>query len=357
MKHILIIISIIFLFAACAPKKEIIIQVPTKKDKSIDEKVTLEDFSYIQTSDEDFKVAIIFPSKVVGKYANSTVNTALSYLIYKKEKFDLETFDSFNQSKESIKRVFDEAISKGYKNIIALYTKEALNDIYSLRDIHNINVYFPIISKSDFLYKAKNFTFGAISYDNQIKTLLSLSNNVDASFYANSSIGLKLKSKYDTYVTNLKVEKKVKKTNINYKKLVDDENLNDTTLMLNTPIVKTSIILSQLRANEIKPSLILSTQINYNPILVSLTQVEDRINFIVASSIEKTSNELEEILSLIGADITYNWVNYSSLIGLNYFFNKNEDGLIKNDIINNEVSYKVNLYNSTSYGFLKMSSN
>lgn len=357
MKHILILILSIFLFAACAQKKEIVIKNPVKKDTVIEEQVSLADFEQIVTSDKDFKVAIVFPSKIVGKYANSTVNTSLSYLLYKKEKFELQTFDSLDQSSEAIQKVFDEVIEKGYTNIIALYTKEALNEIYLVKGIHKANVYFPIVSKDDFLYTANNFTFGAISYDKQLETLLSLSNNVDSSFYETSSIGLRLKNKYEQFVSEPKIQKEVKKVNINYKALVNDTELNDTTLMLNTPIVKTSIILSQLRAHEIKPSLILSTQINYNPILVSLTQVEDRVNFIVASAIEKTDDNLEEIISLIGSDITYNWVNYSSLVGLNYFFNKNDDSLIKNKIVNNQVSYKVNLYNSTSYGFLKMLSN
>lgn len=357
MKHILIIILSIFLFVACAQKRVIVINPPMKKEKIDHETVSLKDFEEIEASDEDFRIAIVFPSKIVGKYSNSVVNTSLSYLLYKNKKFELQTFDSYDQSKESIKKVFDEVLAKGYKNVIALYTKDALNDIYSINDIYKTKVYFPIISKDDFLYKADNFTFGAISYDEQIKTLLTLSNNIDTSFYEKSYIGLELKNKYEQYVAQPKIQKEVKKININYRALVDDTELNDTTLMLNTPIVKTSIILSQLRANEIKPSLILSTQINYNPILVSLTQVKDRVNFIVASSIEKTNDDLVEILSLIGVDVTYNWVNYSSLVGLNYLFNKNKDELIKNDIVNNEVLYKVNLYNSTSYGFLKMLSN
>lgn len=360
MKHILILISSVFLFVACAPKKQIVIQTtPTVKKEInvVEEQISLEDFAEIVTSDSDFKLAIVFPSKIVGKYANSVVNTSLSYLLYKNEKFEMQTFDSLDQSSESIQEVFSQLIEEGYKNVIALYTKDALEEIYAIRDIHKINVYFPIIAKESFLYKGDNFNFGAISYDKQLEQLLSLSNNSDSNFNEQSSIGNRLKEKYDQLIEFPKVQKELKRSNVNYRSLVDDKELNDTTLMLNTPIVKTSIILSQLRANDIKPSLILSTQINYNPILVSLTQVEDRVNFIVASSIEDTNDELEEVLSLVGSDIKYNWVNYSALVGLNYMFNQNEDQLIKNEIINNQVEYKVNLYNSTAYGFLKMSSN
>lgn len=363
MRHFILFIFSVLIFAGCAQKKVVVVDTQdkiTKTEKEVEvikEEVTLEDFSEILTTDSDFKVAVIFPSKVVGKYANSTINTVLGYLLYKNEKFEIETFDSVIQTEENIDLAFSQAIEKGYKNIIALYTQSSLESIYNVSGIEKTKVYFPIMHKEEYSYSPENFVFGSISYDAQMSELLKFSNGDNTTFYEDSSIGKKLQSKYDNLVSEIKIKKPVSRKNNSYKALVEDENLNDTTLMLNTPIIKTSIILSQLRAHDIKPTLILSTQINYDPILVTLTQFEDRVNFITASSIEPTTNNLEETLTMLGSDSLYNWVNYSSLIGINYLFSGNSDGLIKNKIIDNKVEYGVNLYNSTEYGFQKIESN
>ena len=364
MRHFILFIFSVLIFAGCAQKKVVIVDtqdkaIKTEKKVEViqEEEVTLEDFSEILTTDTDFKIAIIFPSKVVGKYANSTINTVLGYLLYKNEKFEIETFDSVLQTQENIDLAFSQAIDKGYKNIIALYTQSSLESIYSVSGIEKTKVYFPIMHKEEYSFTPENFIFGSISYDAQMSELLKFSNGENTTFYEDSSIGKKLQSKYENLVSEIKIKKPVSRKNNSYKALVEDENLNDTTLMLNTPIIKTSIILSQLRAHDIKPTLILSTQLNYDPILVTLTQFEDRVSFITASSIESTNNNLEEILTILGSDSLYNWVNYSSLIGINYLFSENSDGLIKNQIIDNKVEYGVNLYNSTEYGFQKIESN
>ena len=57
-----------------------------------------------------------------------------------------------------------------------------------------------------------------------------------------------------------------------------NSSLNNTSLYLNTQLVTASLIASQLRANDIRPYALLSTQVNYNPLLLTLTQYEDRDN-------------------------------------------------------------------------------
>lgn len=308
----------------------------------------------ITFDEEKFKIAIVFPSKVVGKYANNTINTILGYLLYQEVPFEIETFDSLNQEFDNIQNSFSQIKEKGYKRVIALYTKEALTTILDIEESKERLVYFPLINKKDTTNTYKYFMYGAISYENQLKEILKLSNNQNAMFYEESRLGNRLKNNYDAIVGYEYLGKSIKAIDAKYQKIVEDELLNDTSLVLNTPIIKSSIILSQLRAHDIKPNIILSTQLNYNPLLVSLTQFEDRVNFITANSIEPTNDVLTETLSLLDAEIKYNWVNYSSLIGVNYFYSQNDDGLIKNEIFNNEVNYGVNLYNSTAYGFQKI---
>jgi SRSO17 transposase len=304
--------------------------------------------------DDVFKIAVVFPSKVVGKYASNTINTIMGYLLYKNQPFVIESFDSMNQEEQNIANSLEEIKRQGFKKVIALYTKEALSKVIGTNQSNDLQIYFPLIHKKDSVYNYSNFIYGAISYEQQIEKLLSLSNGKNAMFYEQSDLGFRLKGYYESDVPPSFIEKSVSKIDTKYKKLADDESLNETTLMLNTPIIKSSIILSQLRAYDIKPQLVLSTQLNYNPLLVSLTQFEDRVNFITANSIEQTPLVLNETIALLDAEINYNWVNYSSLVGINYFFSKNEDKLIKNSVINNQVLYNVHLYNSTKYGFQKI---
>ena len=102
---------------------------------------------------------------------------------------------------------------------------------------------------------------------------------------------------------------------------------------------------------DITPAVILSTQLNYNPLIISLTQYHDRINLITANSIEKVNSKLEETMNLLNIDINYNWVNYSILVGVNYLYDQNKENIIINEIIDNQVVYNTKFYKSTRNGF------
>ena len=128
-------------------------------------------------------------------------------------------------------------------------------------------------------------------------------------------------------------------------------------MFLNTPIIKSSILLSQLRAYDTVPYIILSTQLNYTPLVISLTQYPDRKKFIVANSIEKVNLKLEESLALLDVDVAYNWVNYSTLIGIDSIFFKDESKLFPNKIVDNQVQYETTLHKNTRHGFKKLSTN
>lgn len=358
MKQLIVFLSLFIFFIGCSnqeqvytPKKQITPKLANSNEDFSYEPIEKDDF--ITEDSNEFKVAIVFPSKVVGKYANYSLDTILGYLLFKNQKFEIESFDSIDQSSRSIKESFEKIQEGGYKKIIALYTAKALKEINKINFDKKVQVYFPLINKSEQVTVNNKFLYGAISYEQQLEKLLTLSNGTNSMFYEQTSLGRRLKSMYDEQIPTKKVEKVVSKIDTNYKRLVKDKRIEESTLVLNTPIIKSSIILSQLRAHEIEPKIILSTQLNYNPLLVSLTQFEDRVNFVIANSIEPSSEVLTQTIDLFDADIKYNWVNYSSLIGVNHFFSMNRDNLLKNKIMDNEVKYKVHLYHSTSYGFEK----
>jgi hypothetical protein len=364
-RHLYFIVAILFLFTACTNNKEI--SIPKSNNANI--KTNSSSYTYVNPTpintdfdgindNEDFKVAIVFPSKVVGKYGNTTINSVIGYLLFQNKKFEIVSFDSEDESIDNIYNTLNEVKSKGYKKVIALFTNNSLSTVNNISLMNNMEVYFPLIAKSESNYQnATNFIYGSISYEDQMKKLLELSTENNAQFYEDSSIGYKLKNIYEKLTPEIVVNQMILRSNNNFKNIVTNERLKHTNLMLNTTIVKSSIILSQLYAYETENGAILTTQLNFDPLIISLTQYEDRLNLIFANSIEETDERLVELLNLLDTDVRYNWVNYSTLVGIDYLFGKNSQGLIKNKIINNEVIYNTYLYYSTQSSFKKLDLN
>ena len=365
MKNLILILCVTILFIACSAKKEIVIDITKPSPEvieSIKEKVKvrpsdLSEDSITKLFSEEFKnqkvynIAVVYPSKLIGKYAKTSVDTITGYFLYRNVKVNIETFDSINQDEDNISDAFLQVVKKDFDSIISLYPVSSLNRISNLDFLDKHKIYFPLVLKKDADLNNDNFIYGAISYEKQINKLQTLTNNINMSIYEKSFIGNKLNAIYEKNVNDIIKIKSIKKSSNSFKRIVKDKKLNGSTLMLNTSIIKSSIILSQLRVYDIIPSVVLSTQLNYNPLIVSLTQFEDRMNLITANSIEKVNDKLEDIMSLLDIDIKYNWVNYSILVGVNYLYDKNEKNIVLNEIVNNEVIYTPKFYRATSNGF------
>ncbi len=300
--------------------------------------------------EENAKIAICYASSIMGKYAKSTVSTVLGFYTFKGVNYQIKTFDSFGENTINMQKVFDEIKENGYKKVIALYSSRAL-DILNEINTDGLDIYLPLININNISQIRPNFIYGGISYLEQIKKLYEYSNTNSVLFNQNSYLGNILKGKFEEVIEDIKLTKKVKNKKNYFKWIIKDERLQDSSLFLNTNIVKTSLILSQLRVYEIIPKVVMSTQQNYNPRILSLSQKKDRENFIVSNSISKVDDNLEDIISNFGGNVKYNWVDYSTLIGVNYFFDKNERFLIKNQIKDNQVIYDVKLYRVNDYGF------
>ena len=396
MKQIITLLILIFVFFGCTQKQTVPLKLPQNKEKvtelkikkekaiaeaapvieglkPIDIKVsegTLPDSStaVIEDSIPDgeiiseiqvdlakvkIKVAFIYPSSLVEKYAKRSLSTISGYLSYQKADYDLTIIDSTNENYENINSAFAKAKQNGVTKIIGLFTPSAISSLDKIVT-SDIKVYLPLIEKSDALTNNENLIFGSISYDQQVKKLISYSNTNNAMFYQNTYIGNKLKKAYDASVYDTRVRKEISKTETNFKYIVNDYKLNNSTLFLNTDLVKTSLILSQLRAYDISPSAILSTQVTYDPMLMILTQTQDREKLVVANSIDSVNNELRDEIITFGGNIVYEWVDYSTLVGINYLYYGNNSNLVQTKIIDNEAVYNPKLYRSTDVGFLEI---
>ncbi|KAB7885104.1 hypothetical protein [Poseidonibacter ostreae] len=371
MKYLLSFLLITFFFVGCSTKQEVEIKLPDKTDigtpiekeeviKPIEEEIEpiiedpiIEDEMPIIDNSEIMKLAVIYPSKIVAKYAKSSINTVLGYFDYKKIKYELKVFDTLSEDEQSIQKAFYDAKEAGFTNVIALFTPRVTEFLHSA-DTSDLKVYLPLTNKQNLVSHNNNFIYGAISYKDQVNKLFEYSNTNNTMFYEKSFLTNKIKTIYDTTFFDIKVVKEIKKKRNYFKGIVKDYRIKNSTLFLNTSIVKTSILLSQLRAYNIYPKVILSTQINYNPKVLTLTQEKDRSNLVLASSIDSVDDTLRDTVLSYGSDILYNWVDYSTLVGVNYLYDQNISGLITTRVEDNQVMYEPKLLKTTAYGFLEI---
>ena len=169
MKQIITLLILIFVFFGCTQKQTVPLKLPQNKEKvtelkikkekaiteaapvieglkPIDIKVsegTLPDSStpVIEDSIPDgeiiseiqvdlakvkIKVAFIYPSSLVEKYAKTSLSTISGYLSYQKADYDLTIIDSTNENYENINSAFAKAKQNGVTKIIGLFTPSAI---------------------------------------------------------------------------------------------------------------------------------------------------------------------------------------------------------------------------------------
>ena len=299
------------------------------------------------------KLAFVYPSTLVSKYAKSSLSTISGYLSYKQANYNLIVVDSKNESYENINNAFSKLKEEGVTDVIALFTPNALNNLNKIVT-DDFKVYLPLIEKKDSLENNDNLIFGSISYDDQLKKLSYYSNGKNSTFYQETYLGTKLKNSYDFVIGNSNLRKEISNDEKNFKNIVNDSRLKNSSLFLNTDLVKSSLILSQMTVYEINPNTILATQILFDPMLMVLTQERDRQNLIIANSIGNVDSKLKDEIATVGGNITFEWVDYSTLVGTNYLFSNGNSSLISTKIENNQAVYTPRLFKSTDIGFLEI---
>ncbi len=370
MRYLLSFIIAVFIFTGCSQKEQVIdmkipnenLGTPIEKPESkvteiiegLEELEIEEEVVPFLDSQEKVKVAFIYPSKYVAKYAKRAMATILGYLSFKDVDYDLKVLDTKDESIINIQSAFETLKQQEYNNVIALFTPRVNAQLQQL-DLNDMRVYLPLVEKNDLIDTKSNFIYGSISYDEQIKKLIEFSPSVkNTMFYQDSFLGKRLKTKFESLGVSISVEKMIKKKRNYFRGLVKDYRLNNSTVFLNTDIVKTSLILSQMTAYRVNPNLVMSTQNNYDPKLISLTQAKDREKFVVANSIDDIDEKLEDSIETFGANVKYEWVDYSVLVGINYLFDSNNSGLILTKVEDNKVVYEPRLFKSTAFGFIEI---
>ncbi|MBC8238288.1 MAG: hypothetical protein H8E76_08705 [Helicobacteraceae bacterium] len=316
------------------------------------------------------RIALLLPYKRIGKYASSTTNASFAYLIAKNQPFELKSYKIENENQEDIQAALTNIIDDGFNYIIAPLTTEG-SDILSTLD-PQINIFLPTINKKDSTSTSPYLYFGGIDYRAQSDLLLKEAVSPLVIFYDESSIGQKLASyEEDTFcyqpnqdinATKIRLEDREaikysisrKTTNLEHY-LKDNQDINGSTCIINTPIVKTSMVMSQLTLFDTNATNILSTQINYDPLILSMTQYIDRQKMLIANSITEHKNVFIETNAILSNDIEYDWINYATTIAVDYFFHliTNEDREYNLALQENQVLYPIEMLKPSISRFIK----
>ena len=265
------------------------------------------------------KIAILFPADVIKRYSIMVSNSVISYLIASEDDFYLKLYNSKDESLQNIQNALFELKKDGFKYCIAPLTKQGAKTIAPL--IQDIYLFIPTVNAKDVDYDNYLITYGGIDYKKQINQLKQFMQKRLIIFDEPGAISSNL-TNIMTNETNASYTVLTMKTHIlKYENIFNilQTDLN-TTVVINTQPIKSSLILSQFSYQDINVSKILSTQINYSPLLLALTQPKDLKKLYIANSITTKNNKIEDINSLLHNDITYNWINYSTTVLMDFIF-------------------------------------
>ncbi|MFT7860076.1 MAG: hypothetical protein ABXS93_03975 [Sulfurimonas sp.] len=336
----------------------------------------------IGATNANFRIALLLPYKRIGKYATSTTNAVFAYLMSKSAPFTMKSYKIEDESYDTIYDTLEQIADEGIEYVIAPLTKEGVDNVISIDP--NLNIYFPTTNKKDVESDSLYLSFGGIDYSAQSDLLLKEAISPLVIFSGKSATGQKLALYQEKQFLHPVIEGaepsafsedhqmqtlpqaqqeennvfkyyiSTRTTNLEHY-LKENEKIAEGSFMINTPIIKTGMIMSQLTLYDTNATNILSTQINYNPLLLSMTQYRDRENMIIANSITQQDNMQIEMNSLIGNDIKYDWINYSTIIGIDYFYSKmsGEARVYDLEIVNNQVLYDIELLRPMQTRFVK----
>jgi SRSO17 transposase len=304
------------------------------------------------------KIALLVPRKVIGGYANSVANVILSYLIYGKQNFVFEVFDSQTQSKEALTLALEKIRHKGYKIVIAPLTPSGANLLASLEK--QMLVYVPTVNIDDVYVENPNFLYGGIDYKAQVDALLQYADKKIVIFDDGSALSKKISDYvHESRLEDIVYSKVIKNVKANLSYLFKRNNkLTGASIFLNMPVVKSALVASQLSRYKVHYKKILSTQVNYSPLLFTLTQVPDRERFYIANAIGKAPFALEDMNDLIGSDIRYNWIDYATSVGLDYLFTDmlsfQQSRIFHEELFGQQIYYNTEIVRTSEGSFVHL---
>ena len=295
------------------------------------------------------KIAVIIPQKIIKSYTNVVSDAILSYILKQDMDVEIKFINSNDESSQSLQNALQTARNHGFSYFIAALTSNGANVINSLISSNEL-IYIPSVHSSLVTSPKPNLIFGGIDYKAQILALLSYANEKVVAFDDGSALAQKL----NEYVRMQSVdyhEASIVGKDINLNDILNKKSkFDNASVFLNLPVVKASLVATQMRGFEIKPFALLSTQINFLPNIFGAITQRDRQNLFIANSLNPKDDSLLELGDLFGVDFRYSQIGYSSALGVEYiytnFINKEANRIFNESVENSQVLYDVTIYST-----------
>ncbi|WP_086241058.1 hypothetical protein [Campylobacter devanensis] len=307
----------------------------------------------IEIGRKDIKVALIIPQDVIKSYSVVVSDSVFAYIFKRDVGSHIEIFYSGDESAENLNLAINRAKNAGFKYLIAPLTTNGL-EIVNSDDYDDLIFYIPTINIKNISNPRSNLFFGGIDYEAQIQKLLTKANHKITAFGDGSRVSDMLNNLVANN-TNEPYIKNIEGSDIKLNFLKNNYKVKNSSIFLNTPLIKSALLSSQFRVFELTPYILLSTQLNYNSALISLTQSGDRKNMYIANSIMTPDSQLETLSAILGEKLDYDWVAYSTMIGMDFIYlnyiNKSAKAIFKEEMQNNQIQYNINIMRAGNYGF------
>jgi hypothetical protein len=314
--------------------------------------------SLLQTSKVGkIHINIIMSSSTIGNYVNTITDSMLAYLSLRFVDFELNFIDLKSESKENIQNAIDKIVESGNINTIAIITDNSINNL--LESNHEeLNIFIPTINIKDINIENPfdNIYFGGISYKNQIDIIKDLAKNHNISvFQENNPVSRKITSLFMEDM-NVSYFTTIKKNQTRFKRAIKVEKLNNSFVFFGTSLIKTSILLSNIIYYDRDIIKAYSTQLNYNPVILHLTQKKDTEKFYILNSIMNLDELVKEYNNILKANIEYDWVLYTSSISLDYMLWKYFDipRIMDIPLEENSFVYDIEIVSPSSDKFIRI---
>jgi len=313
--HLLLLTLALLIIAGCSTKQQ-----PTAQQE---ERADTEAFI-----PQEVKIAMILPEKRIGRYAESTSTALFAYLLSRDQPFTLKTYAVEEISQEVFEETLKQIEADGFHYVIAPLTLEGAKNIAQTKT--ELFIYLPTINMHDLQTDNPNIYCGAIDYTQQIDALMPKVKAPLVIMYGTSTRGKKLmqltKERYRLMHKEDAQKKAVLTYGIERKRsnlrsyFENNQKIASGTLFLNTPLIKSTMVLSQLSVYDVNITNVLSTQVTYNPLLLSMTQKRSRESLYIANSITIQDDDVIQANSVLGNDINYDWINYATTVGADYIY-------------------------------------
>ncbi|MBN2870622.1 MAG: hypothetical protein JXK04_06680 [Campylobacterales bacterium] len=316
-------------------------------------------FEHSRENGEGVKIAVLSSSKVIGKYSQSVYNVSLATLMScKHEGYELKHYVIPDESAGAISAALNTIAQEGMDAILAPLTSGGVKNLLEQRPA--LPVFVPTVHKRDFPYAPDNVVFGAIDYERQIEALLPYMSESIAIFYDSSAVGNQLKaSTEEVFLSHKRDKKTISSYPVDPKgekivaHLSRPASFSKKSIILHIPVVKSALLTAHMTFTGVKERNILSTQINVDPSLLTLTQYNDRKNMILANSLVEFPADIYETNILMNNDIVFDWVHYAASVGIDYLVSAltSTPRHYTMRISNAQVLYSIELLRAKEFGF------